>query len=57
MALKQLIDVCEKYSIEDEITYNATKTVCMYIHPKHMYHILAHLSNFCMDIGLMGISI
>ena len=39
MALKQLIDVCEKYSIEDEITYNATETVCMYIRPKHMYHI------------------
>ena len=38
MALK-LVDVCEKYSIEDEITYNATKTVCMYIQPKHMYHI------------------
>ena len=39
MALKQLIDVCEKYSIEDEITYNATETVCMYIRPKHMHHI------------------
>ena len=39
MALKQLIDVCEKYSIEDEITYNTTETVCMYIRPKHMYHI------------------
>ena len=39
MALKQLIDVCEKYSIEDEITYNASKTVCMYIRPKRMYHI------------------
>ena len=31
--------MCEKYSIENEITYNATKTVCMYIRPKHMYHI------------------
>ena len=39
MALKRLIDVCQKYSIENEITYNATKTVCMYIWPKHMYHI------------------
>ena len=38
IALKRLIDVCEKYSIENEITYNATKTVCMYIRPKHMYH-------------------
>ena len=26
VARKQLIDVCEKYSIENEITYNATKT-------------------------------
>ena len=39
MALKKLTDVCEKYSIENEITYNATKTVCMNIRPKHMYHI------------------
>ena len=39
IALKRLIDVCEKYSIENEITYNATKTVCMCIRPKHMYHI------------------
>ena len=39
MALKKLIDVCEKYSIENEITYNATKTVCMYIRPKHMNRI------------------
>ena len=31
--------MCKKYSIENEITYNATKTVCMYIRPKHMYHI------------------
>ena len=37
-ALKQLIHVC-KYSREKEISYNATKTVCMYIRPKHMYHI------------------
>ena len=37
--IEQLIDVCEKYSIEDEITYNATETVCMYIRPKHMHHI------------------
>ena len=28
-----------KYSTENEISYNATKTVCMYIRPKHMYHI------------------
>ena len=27
------------FCIENEITYNATKTVCMYIWPKHMYHI------------------
>ena len=40
VSLKKLIDVCEKYSIKDEITYNATETVCMYIRPKHMYHIL-----------------
>ena len=39
IALKRLIDVCEKYSIENEITYNASKTVFMYIRPKHMYHI------------------
>ena len=41
MVLKRLIliDVCEKYSIENEMTYNATKTVCTYIRPKHMYHI------------------
>ena len=37
-ALKQLIYVC-KYSREKEISYNTTKTVCMYIRPKHMYHI------------------
>ena len=39
MTLKQLIDVCERYSTENEITYNATKTVYMYIRPKHMCHI------------------
>ena len=39
MALKQLIDICEKYSKDNEIIYNASKTVCMYIRPKHMQHI------------------
>ena len=63
MALKRLIDVCEKYSIENDITYNATKTVCMYIRPKHMYHIgpvQQFLLQFYMEmnyVGLMSISI
>ena len=39
MALNQLLDICEKYSQDFEITYNATKTVCMFIRPKHMNHI------------------
>ena len=39
MALKQLIDICEKYSKDYEIAYNTTKTVCMFIRPKHMCHI------------------
>ena len=41
MALKQLLDGCEKYSIATEIKYytsNATKTVCMHIRPNHMHH-------------------
>ena len=28
--------MCQKYAIENEITYNATKTVYMYIRSKHM---------------------
>ena len=28
---KQLTDVCEKYSIENEITYNAIKTLYVYL--------------------------
>ena len=39
VALNQLLDICEKYSQDFEITYNATKTVCMFIRPKHMSHI------------------
>ena len=36
VALNQLLDICEKYSQDFEITYNTTKTVCMFIRPKHM---------------------
>ena len=54
MVHKQLIDVDDKYSIENEITYNATKTVCMYIRPKHCT-ILAQLSNFYMDMNYTGL--
>ena len=39
VALNQLLDICEKYSQDFEITYNATKTVCMFVRPKHMNHI------------------
>ena len=39
VALNQLLDICEKYSQDFEITYNTTKTVCMFIRPKHMCHI------------------
>ena len=39
VALNQLLDICEKYSQDFEITYNTTKTVCMVIRPKHMCHI------------------
>ena len=39
VALNQLLGICEKYSQDFEITYNTTKTVCMFIRPKHMCHI------------------
>ena len=38
VALNQLLDICEKYSQDFEITYNTTKTVCMFIRPKHESH-------------------
>ena len=39
VALNQLLDIFEIYSQDFEITYNTTKTVCMFIRPKHMCHI------------------
>ncbi|XP_033111166.1 uncharacterized protein LOC117112202, partial [Anneissia japonica] len=32
--LQGLIDICEKYAIEHDITYNAKKSVCMLLCPK-----------------------
>ena len=33
-----ILDICEKYSQDLGITYNTTKTVCMFLRPKHMCH-------------------
>ena len=56
VSLKKLIDVCEKYSIEDEITYNLPRLfACTF--GQSTCNILAHLSDFCIDIGLMSINI
>ena len=40
---------------KNEITYNARKTVCMYIRPKHMYHIGPVKQFLYMEMNYVGL--